>query len=249
MDKNRTIEIVEALVCGCSPVTGAMPNNDSVSHERDMIRALLIAINLLGIDESEVISEIEIDDLDSKKVLELFKEEEQRPTPHSSVGLFLRIRRFKNKTAIFNQLYGKYENMLKKGQLLDFFTQYLSGNKLNDRNNLKDNPYCEIDFFQKETFNRRTEKAVNPLKEKVDTLGGKKMKTSLIMFKSSRINHSRAYEPLTDVKKQLLGRAMEYTNDLELLPYCFQRGKGSKESCEQRLIYEFQNLNNVRNQN
>jgi len=42
----------------------------------------------------------------------------------------------------------------------------------------------------------------------------------------------------TDKEKELLEKAMEYTNDLELLSECFQRGIGSIESCGKRLIYE-----------
>lgn len=47
MDINKTIEILEALASGCSPTTGEMINNDSVLNERDVIRAIQIAIDQL----------------------------------------------------------------------------------------------------------------------------------------------------------------------------------------------------------
>lgn len=249
MDKNKTIEILEALASGCSPTTGEVIENESVLNERDVIRALQIAIDNLKTNQPQVISEIEIDENDLKNVIELFKQEEQRPTSNKLVGFFLGTRKFKNETFVSNQLYGKYRNLYQKGQLLDFFTQYLSDNKLTNRNNRKNNPYKEIDFFQKETFNKLTEKAVNQLKEKVDELGIQKTENLSEYVQNARINHPRAYESWTETEKELLGKVIEYTNDLELLSECFQRGKGSIESCGQRLIYESQNLQDDGNQN
>jgi len=249
MDRNKTIEILEALASGCSPTTGEMIENESVLNERDVIRALQIAIDNLKTSEPQTISDIEIDETEIKSVIELFKEEEENPTSNKLVGFFLGIRKFKNETLVSNQLYGKYRNLYQKGQLLDFFNQYLVDNKLANRNNRKNNPYKEIDFFQKETFNRLSEKAINQLKEKVDELGILKTENLSEYVQNARINHPRAYESWTDMEKELLNKAIEYTNDLDLLSDCFQRGKGSIESCGQRLIYESQNLQDDGNQN
>lgn len=249
MDINRTIEILEALASGCSPTTGEMIDNESVLNERDVIRALQIAIDYLKTNQPQPVSEIEIDDLEIKNVIDLFKEKEQNPTSNKLVGFFLGTRKFKNETLVSNQLYGKYRNLYQKGQLLDFFTQYPSDNNLTNRNNRKNNPYKEIDFFQKETFNKLTEKAVNQLKEKVDQLGIQKTENLSEYVQIARINHPRAYESWTDMEKELLNKAIKYTNDLDLLSDCFQRGKGSIESNGQRLIYESQNLQDDGNQN
>jgi hypothetical protein len=249
MDRNKTIEILEALASGCSPTTGEMIENESVLNERDVIRALQVAIDNLKTDEPQTISNVEIDETDIKSVIDLFKEEEQNPTSNKLVGFFLGTRKFKNETLVSNQLYGKYRNLYQKGQLLDFFNKYLVDNKLANRNNRKNNPYKEIDFFQKETFNRLSEKAINQLKEKVDELGILKTENLSEYVQNARINHPRAYESWTDMEKELLNKAIEYTNDLDLLSDCFQRGKGSIESCGQRLIYESQNLQDDGNQN
>ncbi|MHA7111939.1 hypothetical protein ACRTDU_17555 [Sunxiuqinia elliptica] len=242
MNINKTIEILEALASGCSPTTGEMIDSNSVLNERDVIRALQIAIDNLKTKEPRTISDVEIDETDIKAVIELFKEEEQNPTSNKLVDFFLGTRKFKNQTLVLNQLYGKYQNLYQKGQLLDFFTQYLADNNLINRNNRKNNPYKEIDFFQKETFNRLSAKAINQLKEKIDVLGILKTENLSEYIQNARITHPRAYESWTDTEKELLSKAIEYTNDLDLLSDCFQRGKGSIESCGQRLIYESQNL-------
>lgn len=249
MDRNKTIEILEALASGCSPTTGELIENDSVLNERDVIRALQIAIDNLKANQPQVISEVEIDESDIHNAIELFKQEKERPTSNKLVGFFLGARKFKNETIVSNQLYGKYRNQYQKGQLLDFFTQYLFDNNLTNRNNRKNNPYKEIDFFQKETFNKLSENAINQLKEKIDELGIQKTENLSEYVRNARINHPRAYESWTDTEKELLGKAIEYTNDLELLSECFQRGKGSIESCGQRIIYESQNLQDDGNQN
>ena len=249
MDRNKTIEILEALASGCSPTTGEMIENESVLNQCDVIRALQIAIDNLKTNEPQTISDVEIDETDIKSVIDLFKEEEQNPTSNKLVGFFLGTRKFKNETLVSNQLYGKYRKLYQKGQLLDFFNQYLVDNKLANRNNRKNNPYKEIDFFQKETFNRLSEKAINQLKEKVNEIGILKTENLSEYVQNARINHPRAYESWTDMEKELLNKAIEYTNDLNLLSDCFQRGKGSIESWGQRLIYESQNLQDDGNQN
>ncbi|WP_420320959.1 hypothetical protein [Flagellimonas sp.] len=249
MNIDKTKEILQALASGCSPTTGEMIENESVLNERDVIRALQIAIDNLKANEPQTISDVEIDETDIKSVISLFKEEEQNPTSNKLVGFFLGTRKFKNETLVSNRLYGKYRNLYQKGQLLDFFNQYLVDNKLANRNNRKNNPYKEIDFFQKETFNRLSEKAINQLKEKVDELGILRTENLSEYVQNARINHPRAYESWTDMEKELLNKAIEYTNDLDLLSDCFQRGKGSIESCGQRLIYESQNLQDDGNQN
>lgn len=47
MDIRDTINVLEALAAGCSPKTGQLIDYDSVLNEREVIRALQIAINEL----------------------------------------------------------------------------------------------------------------------------------------------------------------------------------------------------------
>jgi hypothetical protein len=239
MEINKAIEILEALASGCSPKTGESIDKDSVLNERDVIRALQIAIDNLKANKPYTVLKIEIEEEDIKGVLELFKEQKQNPTPHKLAGFFIGSTKFINETIMQDQLYGKYQNLYQKGQLLDFFTQFSSKNNL-----INEKPYKDINFFQETVFNNLSEKAINQLKEKVKELGVQKSENLSEYVQNARVNHHRAYEPWTEIEKELLTKAMKYTNDLELLSYCFQRGKGSIESCGQRLIYESKNLQN-----
>src|SRR5690606_37131916 len=94
------------------------------------------------------------------------------------------------------------------------------------------------------SFNNLSDKSLNQLKEKIDKLGILKTENLTESVITARINYPRAYESWTDKEKKLLAKAIKYTNDLELLSECFQRGKVSIESYGQRIIYESQNLEN-----
>lgn len=242
MDINKTIEILEALASGCSPTTGEVFDSDSVFNERSVIRALQIAVDQLKNKAQSSNSEIEINKEDMKNVIELFKEQNRRLTSNSLVGFFRGTRKFKNENLVTNQLYGKYHNQYQMGQLLDYFTKYLSDNNLVNKKSRRPNPYKVIDFFRNETFNDLSKNAINQLKEKVDEIGIKKTKNISEYVQVARIEHPRAYESWTRKEKELLSKAIKYTNDLDLLSICFQRGKGAIESCGQRIIYELQDL-------
>ena len=87
------------------------------------------------------------------------------------------------------------------------------------------------------------------MKEKINELGVVKTENLSEYIQNARVNYPRAYESWSEVEKELLSKAIKYTNDLDLLSECFQRGKGSIESCGQRIIYESQNLQDDRNEN
>lgn len=169
MDTSKTIQILEALVSGCSPKTGEVLAEESVLNERDVIRALQIAIDQL-------------------KTLE---------PKQSQTGA-------------------------KKDKV--------------DKNILK-----EIDYFRKEKFNHLSSETIEKLKNRVRDFGVTKTENLSDYIINARINYKRAYEPWSDDEKELFAEAIKYTNDVDLLSDCFQRGKGSIESFGQKLIYESQN--------
>lgn len=244
MDLHKTIAVLEALASGCSPATGEVIPDESVLNERNVIRALQIAIDHLKVI-SENPSGVDIDEKDIETAVQLFLEHQLSPTYSRLVGFFLATRVFKNESITSNELYGKYKDIYQKGQLLDFFATYLSDNgysrhgKRTDRAN-KDKPWAEIDFFDKETFNNLSEEAVKQLKEKINELGITKTDNLADYIQQARINYPRAYEPWTDIEKDLLSEALKYTNDLELLTEYFQRGKGAVISYGKQLIYQNQ---------
>jgi hypothetical protein len=101
-------------------------------------------------------------------------------------------------------------------------------------------PYREIDFFQKARFNNLTAAAIEQLKSKINDLGVLKTENLSDNIVQARIQHPRAYESWTEKEIDLLRTAIKYTNDLDLLSECFQRGRNSIEAMGQKLIFESQ---------
>ncbi len=163
MDIAKTIFILEVLASGCSPRTGEVLTNDSVLNERDVIRALQIAI-----DE------------------------------------------------------------LKHGIKVP----------IESNTKAKSATHKNIDFFRKERFNIMSSEAIDNLRKSIREIGVTKTDNLSEYVINARVNHPRAYEPWTPKEKNLLIEAMKLTNDLDFLSNCFQRGRGSIESCGQEIIYE-----------
>ena len=237
MDKDKTIEVLEALASGCSPTTGEVIN-DNILNERIVIRALQAAIDFLKNEAANSQFEVEIDANDINNAIAAFKAENLNTSANKLTEFLLGTRKFKNNSLVSNPLYGKYFNKYSQGQLLDFFGKYFTENDL--RNSPKKDLYKEIDFFQKEIFNRLSVNAVNQLKEKVNELGILKTENLSEYIQNTRINHPRAYESWSEKESTLLRKALEYTNDLDLLSICFQRGKGSIEAVGKKMIYDTQ---------
>ena len=237
MDKDKTIEVLEALASGCSPTTGEVIN-DNILNERIVIRALQAAIDFLKNEAANSQFEVDIDANDINKAIAAFKAENLNTSANKLTEFLLGTRKFKNNSLVSNPLYGKYFNKYSQGKLLDFFGKYFTENDLG--NSPKKDLYKEIDFFQKEIFNRLSVNAVNQLKEKVNELGILKTENLSEYIQNTRINHPRAYESWSEKESTLLRKALEYTNDLDLLSICFQRGKGSIEAVGKKMIYDSQ---------
>ncbi len=254
MDLHKTIAVLEALASGCSPTTGEMVPDESVLSERDVIRALQVAIDRLKEEVPKNYSDVEIDEEDIEAAIQLFREHQMSPTCNRLASFFLATRTFKNESITSNELYGKYKDTYQKGQLLDFFTTYLVNNEYSKHGKKitqsgKNEPWKAIDFFDKETFNNLSEEAIRQLKEKINELGVTKTDDLSDSVQRARINYPRAYEPWTDTEKKFLYEVLRNTNDLELLSECFQRGRRAIKSCGQKLIYENQNLNDGQKSN
>ena len=247
MKIDRAIEILEALASGCSPQTGELIENDSVLNERDVIRALEKAISELerinrSTENQPQKTELNITKEEIDKTIKLFQSVEYNPTYSRLTHFFLKSKEFEFPILNSNELYGKYFGYYTKQDLHKFFKHYLieNGYSLHGKvkKERKPQPWKDIDFFQKDKFNNLTEKAIEQLKNKINEIGILKTEDLSEYIVNARVRHFRAYESWTDKEKELLEKAMEYTNDLELLSECFQRGIGSIESCGKRLIYE-----------
>jgi len=236
MDKKRTIEILEALASGFSPLSGEMLTDESILNDREVIRALQQAIDLLQ-TENVITKDVQIIEEDINEAIRLFKQYKKGPTSYNLVGLFLASRQFKDDRLLLHSLYGKYKGQFTKGQLLDFFDEYLFAKGIVTKNT-RDEPYRTVDYFQKEKFNKLSEAAINQLKQKIQELGILKTEDLSEHIVRARTEHSRAYEAWSDSEKELLAKAIHYTNDLDLLSECFLRGKNSIESVGQKIIFD-----------
>jgi hypothetical protein len=250
MKLDRVMEILEALASGCSPQTGEMIKDDSVLNERDVIRALEKAISELDKISDSSNSSIKISHFQKIKislqevdyVIKLFQSVDYSPSYSLLTHFFLKSKYFDIPVLDSDKLYGKYFGYYSKQELNSFFRDYLTNNGLTvrgkKRKEKEPEPWRDIDFFRKEKFNRLSDKAIRQLKSRINEIGVLKTENLSEYIINSRVKYARAYETWTEKEKQLLKTALEYTNDLELLSDCFQRGRGSIESCGKKLIYE-----------
>lgn len=238
MDINRTIEILEALASGCSPLTGEVLPKESILNEREVIRAIQIAIDHLKKSNSPSQAEIDIPKSEIQAAIRLFKDVGKTPTANSLSEFFLGTRKFKSELITSNVLYGKLRGKHTKGKLLDYFTETYFPENATLREAQKNRLYDEIDFFQKQKFNNLTEAGILQLKQKVAELGVLKTEDVPDYVQTARITHPRAYESWSARETELLEKALRYTNDLDLLSECFQRSKSSIESIGKRLLYQ-----------
>ena len=258
MKINRTIEILEALASGCSPQTGELIEIDSVLNERVVIRALESAISELErinasqnkqIENTNQTSELNISNEEIEKTIKLFQSIEYNPTYSRLTHFFLKSKEFEFAILNSNELYGKYFGYFTKQDLHKFFKLYLIEHGFSLHGKVKKvkktQPWQDVDFFQLGKFNNLTDKAIEQLKIKINEIGILKTENLTQSTINSRVRYFRAYETWTDKEKELLEKAMEYTNDVELLSECFQRGNGSIESCGKRLIYERKQVANT----
>ena len=236
MDIKKTIEILDALANGCSPVTGELVAKDSVLNERIVIRAIQIAIDHLNSINSMTPKSVVIDDKDIKEAVALFHEQKRNPTANALTNFFLATRQFKEDSITSNELYGKLKGKYTNGQLSDFFSHYLSESDTIIKGKFKDNSYRYIDFFEREKFNNLTFNAVNQLKEKIKEIGVLKTENLSDYVLEARKSCPRSYEYWSNVETELLRKAIQYTNDLNLLSECFQRGQSSIRTVGQKII-------------
>lgn len=234
--------ILEALASGYSPATGAIIENESVLNERNVIRALQIAINRLKREEDAMPQQtaVEISDEEINTAMRLFEDHNTSPA-HGRLACFFLASRFAKEGFLrSHELYGKYKGIYQRGQLMDFFAAYFGKAGLSRYGKRIKKEVDELrarsDFFQKELFNNLSEEAEAQLQSKVNELEMSRTENLSDLVKNARKNYPRSYEPWTDIEEELLWEALQYTNDLRLLSRCFQRGQVGIEQRGQLLI-------------
>lgn len=248
MNNERTIEILEALASGCSPLTGEIINNDSVLNERDVIRALQYAIIELkdGNRVTDVTNDsVNIDKDEVETILNVFLKVGSKPSINKLTSFCLGNRKFRIEEILQHDLYGKYANIYSKGQLIDFFTKYLSGNYSSSQITSIQSPWRDIDFFEKQLFNKLSNPAIKQLKKKISDIEIVKTEGLTEQTREARIKNYRYREPWSQVEIELLEKAINYTNDLNLLSTCFGRSIGSIRTYGKKIIYKKETANAI----
>jgi len=233
MNLQKTIDTLEALASGCSPRTGEIISNDSVLNEREVIRALQLAIDRLKVDLNQEAIEVHIPHEEIREAQEVFESIDKTGTWNQLLGFFLATRKFRSEELISHKLYGKYADKYTKGQLLDYLTKILKSENKSEKP-----PWQEIRYFDGAAFNKLSPSAIHNLEKAIGRLGIQKTEELSDYVREARINHPRAYEAWTNEEKDLLQRALIYTNDLSFLSKTFQRGVGSIRTNGQKLLYE-----------
>ncbi|WP_152287555.1 hypothetical protein [Flavicella marina] len=247
MNNEETIEILEALASGCSPKTGELIEDDSVLNERDVIRALQIAIlNLKENNNSNPISSLIPED-EINQAIALFQSVSYNPSYSRLTHFFLRTKMFEYSALNVHPLYGKYNDQYSNVELHKIIKLHLINNGFSLSGKVNRSPddqnWKNVPHFESPTFNKLSEMAVNQLKEKINEIGIIKTENLSDTIIKKRLDFPRANEPWSIKEKELLKKALEYTNDLELLVTCFQRSHGSLRSAGKKIIYAQQNIN------
>lgn len=245
MNLNQTITVLEALASGCSPTTGAIVAPESVLNERDVIRALQVAIEQLKNERLKDQPGIDIDAAEIESVIQLLSEQQHGATHNKLADFFIAGRTFKNDSLTSHELYGKYKGRYAKGQLQDFFSAWLQDNnhaKQGKKISQKEieQPWKAIDFFQQALFNHYSVENMERLKQQVSELGLSKSEHLAAYIQKARLHYPRSHEPWKAPEDELLWNALQQTNDLNFLSSCFQRGPNAIEERGKRLLYEQQ---------
>ena len=246
MNKEETIEILEALASGCSPKTGEVLQNDSVLNERDVIRALQIAIiELKGGENIQNDISLMVPAEEINAAMQLFRSVNYNPSYGRLTHFFLRTKTFEYSELNTNVLYGKYNGVHTKSDLNKFIKIFLIDNGFSmygkEKRLIDDQNWKNVTHFESPIYNKLSEMAINQLKEKINEIGIIKTENLSDNIIKKRIVSPRANEPWSLNEKELLKKALQYTNDLELLVVCFQRGHGSLRTTGKKLLYAEEN--------
>ena len=191
---------------------------------------------------SEPETKKEIDEANILEAMEIFRQCDYSPTYKRLTHFFLGSKNLNCVELDSHRMFGFYKNCFSKQEFHKLLKKFLNDHGYTLRGKLREErsnySWKNNDFFDKETFNHLSDSAVKQLKEKIAELTLKKMDPLSETVALARRNHPRAYEPWTEKEEELLQKAMEYTNNLELLIECFQRGRGSIESKGKKIRYQ-----------
>ncbi|MCB9232748.1 MAG: hypothetical protein H6581_13845 [Bacteroidia bacterium] len=230
MNRDETLEILQSLALGVDPETGEVLEKDHFINSKQVHTALLLALHAVESQAMDPGGEL-IPEAEVKEAKKALRKGKYAGNPNQLMGFFLGTRRFKHQETTSHPLYGRYDGMFSQGQLLDYFGQPAKKPQKGPE------PWANLDFFEKETFNRFSEKARLQLRERVDALPMVKTEVSAVVAQL-REKHRRSHEPWSKDEDYLFTQALKYTNDLKFLTQCFGRSKAALEVKGKRFLYE-----------
>jgi hypothetical protein len=250
MNKKEAIVILDALAAGCSPFTGEVLEDHPILNDRQVVRALQVALDALS-DTITPITNTKINTtgiLDKETVeaaIALLKAANFNNTYSQLTKFFLGSRSFQASTVAESELYGLLKYKFTYNSLKPIVIQVLRDNPelvtstATKKPQREEKPWDHIAYFKNEKFCKLSSKAITQLKEKIDALGIVKQPDTLSEnIIKARTLFPRAYEPWSEKEIEYLGKAILYTNDLKILGFCFQRAGNSIEAVGKKLIFE-----------
>ncbi|AKD04936.1 hypothetical protein POKO110462_22805 [Pontibacter korlensis] len=247
MNKEEAYIILDALAEGCSPFTGELLENESILNERKIIRALQVDLDALNVRPipNQQLSPKSATSVDVKTVMAVtgvMKAASLVPTVSKLTKYLLGSKQFKNSEITKHELYGSLRHEFTYTSLKPIIAQLAQDNHDISAALVvapKVKPWDNVDYFEQPTFCTLSDKGINQLKEKITELGMQKHPPLLSDYIiQARTVYARAYEPWSAKEFEFLSKVLKYTNDLQLLSSCFQRGENSLRGVGKRLVQE-----------
>ncbi|WP_139959586.1 hypothetical protein [Flavicella sediminum] len=157
MNTNKSIELLENLKVSIS-------NNSNFSLETS--DALSFAIEKLKAEQN---GGLPIDKNEISTIADLLRNSATNPTYSRIVKFLLGNHRQLPEQVTSHELFGKYKNTYKRGELTDFVVSIKKQPRetVKKSNTSQSNKWMEITFFLEERFNKLSDNAINQLKSKI----------------------------------------------------------------------------------
>lgn len=235
MTKSEALKILDALADGCDPTTGEVLKEDIIFADRKVIRALQMGID--AIDRSMVFIDDIKEEISEEAIREiniLFDKSLINLTIKRTARFLCGIGYDDNDLISGHRLYGSYRDVYKNTQLEHYLKQF--ENLFPKAYSVARNPEAD-DFFSGETYNKLSEKAIEQLKERINSIEIVKTEEDLLpSIVKTREKYPRSHEPWSEEELNLLRTAIKYTNDIKFLSECFQRGENSIYAYTSRVL-------------
>lgn len=252
MTTEHLTSLLEHLRNGTNPITGAsFDKQESCLRDPAVVKALNRLIKTLVVKPEEVIIDIS-DAIISEACTEL-RTLGYHPCVMQLAKVFIGSRSIvdRNLKALssYNRYRGVYTRPLIHRHLMEFHRRQPNVLLEFPEQEVKTvhEPWKEVDFFQKEQFDKMDSAKERDFRQSIVALGLRKPDEKLPEYMAkARQRYPRAYEPWTREEQSLLIEAMCYTNQPDRLAAIFGRSVKSVTATGQRLIWDSQEAHRQR---